>query len=54
MASQKYHHCQPRFIRYPDFDRVPWVNDAIDELWPVVRDFARDFVHQARASKGWS
>lgn len=28
----------PSWITFPDFERVGWVNDTIDQLWPYVND----------------
>ena len=28
----------PSWITFPDFERVGWVNDVIDQLWPYVCD----------------
>ena len=28
----------PSWITFPDFERVGWVNDTMDQLWPYVND----------------
>ena len=28
----------PSWITFPDFERVGWVNDTIEQLWPYIND----------------
>ena len=36
----------PAWIRYPDFERVQWVNDLIDQLWPNIKAAAAGIVRE--------
>ena len=36
----------PRWISFPDFDRVDWLNSLMGSLWPHVTAAATNLVHE--------
>ena len=36
----------PAWVRYPDFERVQWLNDLIDQLWPNAAAAAAGIVRE--------
>ena len=36
----------PAWVRYPDFERVQWLNDLLDQLWPNAAAAAAGIVRE--------
>lgn len=39
----------PAWVRYPDFERVQWMNDLLDQLWPNMKAAAAGIVRSTTA-----
>lgn len=36
----------PNWVRFPDSDRVEWINQMLNQLWPFISEYSANFMRE--------